>query len=250
MNEVDARADAGQHQGFFHGSVPAADDRARLALEQVPVASSAAGDAEASVLPFALGAEPSAVGTGGDDESVSLESTGPVRHNREGTGGNVQRYHGIVTNLGEEAARLLFHNLDHLPAVLAGHARVILHVHALGHQLPSQCRREDERAKVGASRVDGRCHTSRPAADDDDFLGGALRAVSVEAARVVGQASFLLLHLLHGTVLLAALQLLPKLFQRRCVKAGARGTRAFAGARWFRGPLARLALWDSAVLLL
>mmetsp|Transcript_99923 Transcript_99923/g.287162 ORF Transcript_99923/g.287162 Transcript_99923/m.287162 type:complete len:428 (-) Transcript_99923:390-1673(-) len=213
VNELHVGADARQHERLLHGRVATADNRARPALEKVAVAGRAARHAVTSQVPFALYVQPAAVGARRDDERVGSHEAALVRHDLEGLLRCVDLDDGIVPDLGEEAPRLLLHDLDHLPTVFARHPWVVLDVDALRHELTAKRWRDDQRAQVRTSSVDRRRHTGGPAADDDHLLDrAALRPVPVQAAWIVREALLLLLEALHDQVLLAALQLLPQLF--------------------------------------
>mmetsp|Transcript_92231 Transcript_92231/g.257689 ORF Transcript_92231/g.257689 Transcript_92231/m.257689 type:complete len:224 (-) Transcript_92231:784-1455(-) len=205
VHNRDPPAGAGQVEGVLHGGVAAADHGAGPVSEQVAVAGRAAGHAVAAVLVLALGPQPPAVRPRGDYDRGRPDQAGLVRHDLEGGRCGVQADDGVVPDLGEEAASLALHHLDHFAAVLARHARIVLHVHALGHQLPPEGRRYDERAQVRPRRVYRGGHARGATSDDDDLFHRPLRPVAVQAARVVGQPPLLLLQALLSGLLLPAL---------------------------------------------
>mmetsp|Transcript_92230 Transcript_92230/g.257683 ORF Transcript_92230/g.257683 Transcript_92230/m.257683 type:complete len:255 (-) Transcript_92230:784-1548(-) len=205
VDELHGGADPGEHERLLHGGVAAADHGAGPVSEQVAVAGRAAGHAVAAVLVLALGPQPPAVRPRGDYDRGRPDQAGLVRHDLEGGRCGVQADDGVVPDLGEEAASLALHHLDHFAAVLARHARIVLHVHALGHQLPPEGRRYDERAQVRPRRVYRGGHARGATSDDDDLFHRPLRPVAVQAARVVGQPPLLLLQALLSGLLLPAL---------------------------------------------
>mmetsp|Transcript_92232 Transcript_92232/g.257695 ORF Transcript_92232/g.257695 Transcript_92232/m.257695 type:complete len:334 (-) Transcript_92232:445-1446(-) len=216
VHNRDPPAGAGQVEGVLHGGVAAADHGAGPVSEQVAVAGRAAGHAVAAVLVLALGPQPPAVRPRGDYDRGRPDQAGLVRHDLEGGRCGVQADDGVVPDLGEEAASLALHHLDHFAAVLARHAWVVLHVDTLGHQLAAQAGRYDEGAQVRPCGVYRGSHARRSTSDDDNLLHRPLRPVTVQAARVVGQPPLLLLQVLHSSLLFTALQLVPQILEGSC----------------------------------
>mmetsp|Transcript_68083 Transcript_68083/g.191905 ORF Transcript_68083/g.191905 Transcript_68083/m.191905 type:complete len:386 (+) Transcript_68083:1008-2165(+) len=224
----------------------------------VAVAGCATGDPVPAVLPLALSAEPAAVGARRRDDGVRSDGPRLVGRDLERPDRGVQADDGVVPHLRKKAPGLALHDVDHLPAVLARHPRVVLDVDPLHHELAAHRGGNDEGAQVGPGGVDGRGHAGGATADDDDLLDGPRRAVAVQAARVVRVARLLLLELLDGRVLLPPLELLPQLLRRRGLQVWAstlrvRGLVGFglAGAAGVVGLRAAwLRLWRLAVLLL
>mmetsp|Transcript_17647 Transcript_17647/g.36766 ORF Transcript_17647/g.36766 Transcript_17647/m.36766 type:complete len:436 (-) Transcript_17647:334-1641(-) len=252
VDQLHPRADARQHERFLHGRVSSPDHRAGAALEEVAVAGGAAGDTVPAIVPLPLGIEPAAICTGRKDDRMRLQHAALVGHDLEWPHAGVHGEHGVIPNLGEETAGLVLHDLDHLPAILAGHARVVLHVHALCHQLPAQGRGNDQGAEVRPSGVDSGSHARGAPTDDDDLFDRTQGPVAVEAARVVRQPPLLLLQLLHGGVLLAPLELLSQLLDRCSLQIGAALGAGLGRLLLFRlvGSLALLRCGSLAILLL
>mmetsp|Transcript_65947 Transcript_65947/g.213393 ORF Transcript_65947/g.213393 Transcript_65947/m.213393 type:complete len:372 (+) Transcript_65947:837-1952(+) len=211
MEELDAGADPRQHQSLLHGTVSTSNNSTRLALKQVAVASSTAGHTLPAQLPLSFDFQPPAVRASCHDNSVSLDEPALVREDLKRPRSRVHRQDRVIPHLGEEAPGLLFHDIDHLAAILPGHAGVVLHIHTLGHQLPTECGSDQQRTEVCPSGVDRGRHASRtPTNDHNLFDGGAARALPVHAARVVREPTLLLF----AAFLLSCLQLLPQLVER------------------------------------
>mmetsp|Transcript_35709 Transcript_35709/g.90882 ORF Transcript_35709/g.90882 Transcript_35709/m.90882 type:complete len:449 (-) Transcript_35709:85-1431(-) len=263
MEELDVGADPRQHQSLLHGTVSTSNNSTRLALKQVAVASSTAGHTLPAQLPLSFDFQPPAVRASCHDNSVNLEEPALVREDLKRPRSRVHRQDRVIPHLGEEAPGLLLHDIDHLAAILPGHAGVVLHIHTLGHQLPTECGSDQQRTEVCPSGVDRGRHASRTATNDHNlFDGGAARAIPVHAARVVREPTLLLLAALHQCILLSSLQLLPQLVERGRLQirsslgaalgdAGGTGRAAAPlGVRFLAGALLLLRSGRLAVLLL
>ena len=70
VNQVNLARVARKEVGFFHGGIAAADDRDGLSAKKIAIACRASGDATANEFFFALQAQQTRRGAGGDDQRL------------------------------------------------------------------------------------------------------------------------------------------------------------------------------------
>merc|ERR1712159_816863 len=98
--------------------------------------------------------EPARIGSGSDDDTVRLDIT--LRGvDDEGPGGRVHSCRQVLQEDRSEAYCLSLHKLHHAGTSLIHETRVILHIHALAHELASEGRRHDYWFQSRSGSVDG-----------------------------------------------------------------------------------------------
>ena len=156
-----------QEGRLFHRRVAAADDRDRLAAEEVAVAGRAGRHAVPHQHPLGFESQQPRRRARGENQRARLVRAAG-RDDAEGRPLQVERRHVALHDLGAEPLRLRPHPGDQLrPQDAVAKAGVVLHVGGQ-HQLPARLQPFDEqRLQVGARGVQGGGQSRRPRPDDD-----------------------------------------------------------------------------------